>query len=393
MISSICLLAAIQGTASSWTAPTVDQLLMTAGITRETSTTVRTTRIVIPGFAEASWNCVDPSISFHTLPSATPYIFCDAGASAAPPPIAWSAQVRSPAYLGASPVIYLKSDPGSTMARGTLRLQPAPTKSQAGGARALTKLVAGCAIVAQTPFPIALGDEPIEIEFGWDLCSPIPVSADHPYLETDFDALIPFSVKMPGGDPLISVPEQIDARPASLSELRVVCQHSQVQNVDLQLPACMRFAGRTSEGDAEVFSLCETATAQSFHVCSDLQVSVRIASMERPIVRRVRLAHRDFPRDAEGRRLMTAAVIEGETIELWTRGEEQRLVIADRVPACLITLKALGFEAIDSVQVPDEAHDEVELLLGEGRAGIRLRAILTPAVASSYEGWTLSGGD
>lgn len=395
MLVSIFLLSIAQQPVNSWVAPSASELLTKAGVVHLDADKHASDQLALSERVRATWRSSDPRIEFLSLPFAAPYLYRLDSTVEAPHPVAWGSEVAAPAFLGAEPELVLRVEAGEHFARGTLKLFPAKSVSASSGPqpreRQILGLHVGCALSANESFPITIGETAIEIELEWDLRSPIPIGADQPSLETNFGERPSFSVRLEGSDPLVEVPARLLAGPGVISNLPVRSGGSKLLSTKAYLPPCIRLAEQRATPDGDVLSLVETELANSFHHCPAIVLMTNIESCAERIERRVEVIHQTEVDDGDGRPLLFAAVIQGETVELWARGDETHLAFPDRIPCSLTGLRALGYESLATHRIPDQAT-HVDMILGDAPSSLHLQAIVGPDVAESFGGWAMACG-
>lgn len=389
-----------------WTTIGLDELLRAAGVRRvevASTTTEPTSRLRIPGLADVAWRSVDPVIQFEELPFAasrlTPIASLDrADPSTTPPTIDWAARVPGLAFRGPEPELLLTIEPSGVLARGTLTLVPSP---QAGlepqEERLLLGVRVGCALTCTSEFPIRLADDPIEVEFEWDLHSPIDISGTRLAFDTNFGDVPTFVIRLDERGSLLDTPRVLEVGEDELAAFEMRARSgSKAFVTDLDLPPCVRLEHRDElpGGEGERFAFVATDLGRTFHDCGSIRLQAFVDGGDSmPFSRTLDIVHTGPVRDSEARRILFAAVMEGEPVELWSRGDGVRavshLVFTARVPCATSALGALGFRHIASSSIPSPAQT-VDLVIGEGAVSLRLRGTVSRTIMESFDDWSLA---
>lgn len=398
LVTAILLSFAQEG---AWSAPSLDELLAVAGVRRVEAppeTSGPTDRLRVPGLADIAWRSVDSSIEFEALSFAAPHLI-RTEENGPPPPIDWAARVPGPVFLGPEPVLHLTADASGSFARGRLTLVPAPYDRE-NGERRLLGMRAGCSMTCSTDFPISLTDEPIELEFELELNSPVNLTGMIFLLETDFGAVPTFVVRVEDPSPLVEWPRvlPVGAGEAAAFEVRASRAGSSVELLDVRHPACVRLERRETlpDGAGARLAFVPTELARAFHACGVIAMRASVDGDVAALERYVDVRHTDPVRDPQGRRVVYYPVMEGESVALWSRGDdasrETHLLFTDRLPCTSGALRALGFRLVASATIPNPATT-VDVIVGKGEGSLRLRGLVSARIAESFGGWAIACED
>ncbi len=391
---SLLIPMACLGGDGRWRVPSADELLRAAGVERSAPGEANRERLVAPGFLDLEWRDPDGALRFQVLPGAEGLLFSSSERPRTSVP--WSAEVAPAVFAGPRPTLVLRADPSGVKARGRLALTPSAQPASARGPIRLTGVTSGCSMTVTTPFPVALDADEISLDFEWDLHSPVALNGRHVRLDGDFAHAPTFCVQLEDSDPLlVAEPRTLALASDDASDAVVVVRTRpglQLEPCDVEHSPCVALVAATRGADAFELKFRATALARAYHVCSGVTVRAWLGADPEPYVRMVSLSHQAQICDGAGVPIHFGVFSPGEIVELWARGQEQRLAFVDRLTFVRGVLAQGGFQQRASATIPERVGP-VDLVLGDAGATVRLQGIATDDAASFMERWVALSRD
>ncbi len=366
----------------------LDAVFLAAGVSRAASDAPREATFHAAGFEDAAWSEPAGALEFSALPGATPYFGSARPAVAAA--AACMASLAPPTWGDSQPTLVLEQQGEQALARGRVLLRP----SRGAGPNAdqpwqLRSVSSGCALTSRFELPLQIPLSGVELEFEWDLHS--PVLLDNRRLEFELDGGVFPSVPLELRAPACALqlePRRLtfDTSDRASANVRIVGGRS-ARLERVVHPACVTLLSTRVVEDGWELEFAESGLNTGYHECNAVRVDVVLDGDPQPFQRFLGVRHTRLLQDELGQRVLWSSFAPGERVEVWSDGRRLRLAHADRIPCCAQLLSSFGFRSLGALEIPGQAG-WVDRLVTSPAGAVRVVGLAQDSLSRSLEAWS-----
>lgn len=339
-----------------------------------------------PGFVALEWDVPSDALAtFLDIPANAGMLAETRSADDTDSGGVWREHVLARTLAPDPEVLTLHQVGASALAVGRVRLH-AP--AGLGRVVELRDVLTGCSMEHRFELPQVIGPEGIELEFAWDLHSPVHLRGLEAHFVTDVDPLpgLPLALDVP--EPSVVVePATIELSPGGgRAILELHARGGPLPRLErLVMPPCCRALEFEADGPLARVEVEETPAAAFAHVCRPIVVELHVGDDPQPFSRKVRVFHRARRTGPDGVAIARGVFApDEEVLVLEDEARERSFAYPQRFPEVI----ALHPErrVVASFRAP-RSSGAFEALVIDGAAGLRVVGEVDEHVLALQSSW------
>ena len=306
----------------------------------------------------------------------------------------WRMALASPTWSPDPVALELVQVESSAVATGRLALSMPSVYGSAPSQREVTvnEILSGCNLIIENDLPFVIREEPVYLEFTWDLHNPVSSHGGYVRLVTDSGMRlpkVPILARIPA-PPITITPAVAFADEQTSTLIEVTAHRSKYVHVTkVSCPPCTTVLGQTLTPKGSQLRLETTELAARRHRCGMIELEITVPWDAEPFHRTIPVSHGSQVHDAQGNEVISGVFAPGERIQLVRRDDGTLgLFCFDRFP-CLVGEHRGQFVLGSEFQMPSDGGLVDQVVRFEG-ASFRIKAQLSFGVFDKFDAWRLN---